>query len=137
MSILSDARKHRAVIEQAAQSLDDATALTAIPLHPEWAAGVSCEVGYKVQRNGKLWRVVQAHTSQDGWEPEKAASLWEQINETNAGTLADPIPYDGNMELVEGKYYTQDGVVYLCTRSTGAAVYHALADLVGIYVEKV
>ena len=39
------------------------------------------------------------------------------------------------MELIEGKYYSQNGVVYLCTRSTGQAVYHNLSDLVGIYVQ--
>lgn len=28
-----------------------------------------------------------------------------------------------------------NGVIYLCNRSTGQAVYNALADLVGLYVE--
>lgn len=39
------------------------------------------------------------------------------------------------MELLEGKYYTQGGVVYRCTRDTGQAVYQDLSALVGIYVE--
>lgn len=137
MSILSDARKLRPIIEQAAQSLDDATALTAIPLYPEWVAGNDYAVGYKVQRNGKLWRVLQAHTSQESWEPENAASLWEQINETHSGELSDPIPYDGNMALVSGLYYIQNGIIYLCSRDTVNPVYNPLAELVGIYVEKV
>lgn len=62
-------------------------------------------------------------------------SLYERIDETHEGTQEDPIPYDGNMELIEGKIYSQKGVKYLCTRSTGAPVYHALADLAGIYVQ--
>ena len=41
------------------------------------------------------------------------------------------------MELFAGKYYSQNGVVYKCTRNTEQAVYHDLAELVGIYVEKV
>ena len=90
-----------------------------------------------LQRNGKLWRVVQAHTSQAGWEPENAASLWETINETHSGTMDDPIPYDGNMALSAGLYYVQDYVIYLCTRDTGNPVYHALDDLTGVYVEEV
>lgn len=120
-----------------ALSLDDNTALRAMAFYPEWAPGTAYTVGYKVQRNGKLWRVVQAHTSQTGWEPENAASLWEQINETHAGTLEDPIPYDGNMALTAGLYYHQDYVIYRCIRDTGNPVYHALSDLVGLYVEKV
>lgn len=65
------------------------------------------------------------------------AALYEEINEENAGTLDDPIPYNNNMELFAGKYYSQDGTVYKCTRDTGQAVYQDLADLVGIYVEAV
>lgn len=117
-------------------TVDDNTALRMLDFYPEWAAGTAYTVGYKVKRNGKLWRVVQAHTSQTGWEPENAASLWEQINETHAGTLDDPIPYSGNMALTSGLYYMQDWTIYLCTRDTGNPVYHALSDLVGLYVEK-
>ena len=39
------------------------------------------------------------------------------------------------MALEQGKYYIQDGVVYRCIRDTGNPVHHALADLVGVYVE--
>lgn len=117
-------------------TVDDNTALRMLEFYPAWAAGAAYTVGYKVKRNGKLWRVVQAHTAQAGWEPENAASLWEQINETHAGTLDDPIPYSGNMALTSGLYYMQDWVIYLCTRDTGIPVYHALSELVGLYVER-
>ena len=118
-------------------SVDDNTALRMLEFYPEWAAGQAYPSGYKVQRGGKLWRCVQAHTSQAGWEPENAAALWTEICETHAGTLDDPIPYSGNMALESGKYYMQDYVIYRCTRDTINPVYNALADLVGIYVEKV
>ena len=39
-------------------------------------------------------------------------------------------------EMESGKYYSQGGAVYLCTRDTVNPVYSALADLVGLYVEK-
>lgn len=117
-------------------AVDDNTALRMLDFYPEWAAGTAHTVGYKVRKDGKLWRVLQAHTSQVGWEPENAASLWEQINETHAGTIDDPIPYSGNMALTTGLYYMQDWVIYLCTRDTGIPVYHALSELVGLYVEK-
>ena len=117
-------------------AVDDNTALRMLDFYPEWAADTAYTVGYNVRRNGKLWRVLQAHTSQVGWEPENAASLWEQINETHAGTIDDPIPYSGNMALTAGLYYVQDWVIYKCTRGTGNPVYHALSELVGLYVEK-
>lgn len=136
MSILQEARSIRAFIEQAAQSLDDAAALQAVCLHPHWAAGQVYAAGYKVQHGGKLWRCLQAHTSQTGWEPGNTPALWTEICESHAGTEDDPIPYSGNMALESGKYYIQDGFVYRCTRDTVNPVYNALADLIGLYVEK-
>ena len=116
-------------------AVDDNTALRMAEFYPEWASDTDYTAGYKVQHGGRLWRCVQAHTSQDGWEPENAQSLWTEICESHAGTLTDPIPYSGNMALEAGKYYSQSGVVYLCTRNTVNPVYNALADLVGLYVK--
>ena len=120
-----------------ALEVDDNTALRMMDYYPAWAENTAYTAGYKVTYNGKLWRCVMAHTAQVTWEPENAASLWEVINETHSGTMDDPIPYDGNMALTAGLYYVQDYVVYLCNRDTGAPVYHALAKLVGVYVEEV
>lgn len=118
-------------------SVDDNTALRMKSFYPEWESGATYAAGYKVQHGGNLWRTIQAHTAQPGWEPENAQSLWEQINETHEGTIDDAIPYNGNMALVNGKYYTQNDTIYFCTRDTGIPVYNALSDLVGIYVEEV
>ena len=131
------AKQLRQLIEQLAVTLDDETALTGVELFPIWTIDRAYAVGDKVQRNGKLWRCRQAHTSQAGWEPENVASLWTEICESHAGTLEDPIPYSGNMALESGKYYMQDGKVYRCTRDTGNPVYNALSELVGLYVEEV
>lgn len=142
---LTEAEVSRMLIRQQINTLtvDDSTALRMKEFYPDWAPGTAYTaaagrgVGYKVRRDNKLWKLRQEHTSQTGWEPENAPSLWEQINETHAGTLEDPIPYEGNMALESGKYYIQGGVIYLCNRDTVNPVYNALADLVGIYVEVV
>lgn len=118
-------------------TVDDNTALRMMAFYPEWAENTAYSAGYKVQYGGKLWRAVQAHTSQVGWEPENVPAMWESINETHSGTADDPIPYEGSMALEEGLYYVQDYVIYRCTRDTGVPVYHALADLTGVYVELV
>ena len=135
---LTESEVSRMLITQQINTLtvDDNTALRMTEFYPEWASGQSYTAGYKVQRNGKLWRVLQAHTSQAGWEPENAASLWTEICESHAGTLEDPIPYSGNMALESGKYYMQDGKVYRCIRDTVNPVYNALSELVGLYVEE-
>ena len=137
---LTESEVSRLLIAQQINTLyvDDNTALRMVEFYPEWATDTTYPAGYKVQHGGKLWRCLQAHTSQTGWEPSTAtASLWEEICESHAGTLNDPIPYDGNMALESGKYYIQDGVAYRCTRDTVNPVYNALADLNGLYVEKI
>ena len=119
-------------------AVDDATAYRMREFYPEWADGQSYPVGYKLLYGGELYKVIQAHTSQAGWKPGVGTeSLFTRIDETHDGTKYDPIPYNGNMELFAGKYYTQSGQTYHCTRDTGTAVYHPLAELVGIYVEVV
>lgn len=134
MKHIQNARKLRPIVERAMQYIDGNDAFFAKELYPEWMPGMTCEVNYKVQKGGKLWKCLQAHTSQTGWEPENAASLWTEICETHAGTEEDPIPYSGNMALESGKYYMQDQKVYLCFRNTDIPVNHALADLVGLFV---
>ena len=92
-------------------------------------------IGEKYQYNGKLWKVLQQHTVQENWKPgEGTESLYTEVSKGHAGTKEDPIPYDNNMELEAGKYYSQGGVIYLCNRNTGIPVYNPLKDLVGLYV---
>ena len=48
---------------------------------PLWAAGVAYKVGDRIRYTGSLYKCVQAHTSQEGWEPPVATSLWSAIGE--------------------------------------------------------
>ena len=123
-------------------NVDDQTALRMISFYPAWydlaAKSYTAEkVGFKFVHAGKLYKTRQEnHTFSTAWVPgEGTESIYKRIDETHDGSKYDPIPYDGNMTLYSGKYYTQDGVKYICTRDTGNPVYHALSDLVGLYVE--
>lgn len=118
--------------------LTDTESLKVKDLYPEWESkmGQQVNAGEKYRYDGRLWKVLQQHTVQETWKPgEGTESLYTEVTESHAGTKEDPIPYNNNMELENGKYYSQDGVTYLCTRDTGIPVYNALKDLVGIYVE--
>lgn len=132
---LDEALRIKPFIQKGAQSLSDAEALQIKAIYPEWAAGAAYEVENKALYHDVLYKCIQAHTAQESWTPDVTASLWTVIDEAHAGTIEDPIPYSGNMALEHGKYYAQDGIIYLCTRDTGIAVHSALKDLVGHYVE--
>ena len=112
MRPLSQAEISKMIITQQINTLsvDDHTALRMKSYYPEWTEGTSYAVGYKVQYNGKLWRVVQAHTSQADWTPDVAASLfakvlipdvdvipeWEQPDSTNPYMKGDKVTHNGS-----------------------------------------
>ena len=73
------ARELRAMMEKAAGSLSDADALSAVELFPAWGAGVEYAVSVRVRYEGKLYRCEQAHTSQEGWEPDITPALWTEV----------------------------------------------------------
>ena len=137
-----EALRMKPYLQKGIQSLDDADALEIATAYPEWdkLIGVTVSNGFKFQYKGELYKTRQPeHTFAEIYEPgvQGMASLFEVIDETHAGTIDDPIPYNGNMALVEGKYYTQGGKVYFCFRDTVNPVYNALSELVGLYVEEV
>ena len=73
----SEAIEYRKNIETAMQSLDGNTALRMLEFYPAWDAGKSYTAGFKVRHCEKLWRCIQAHMSQEDWEPSTStASLW-------------------------------------------------------------
>lgn len=119
-------------------AVDDATALRMVAYYPDWTAGMAYAAGDRLVYNCDLYKVLQAHTAQETWLPGTGTeSLYTRIDEQHDGTKYDPIPYSGNMALEAGKYYSQSGKTYLCNRDTGNPVYHALAELVGLYVTEV
>jgi hypothetical protein len=122
-----------------ALTVDDNTALRMRQFYPTFdsAIGQKVKQGFKFTYGDRLWRVIQPElTIQNHYPPGVGTeSLYEEVCETHEGTMDDPIPYNGNMALENGKYYIQDWVIYLCIRDTGNPVYHALSTLVGLYVE--
>lgn len=129
----------RAMAQPQLASLSDGEAVKVKALYDPWASKIGQEVDadVKLYYDGRLYKVRQKHTVQEQYPPSvDTAALYEEVNEKNVGTLEDPIPYNNNMRLEEGKYYSQDGITYRCTRNTDIAVYADLKDLVGIYVEQ-
>lgn len=142
MNEIQQAKALAAAIVAMKTSATDQQALAALALYPTYEDLVARQyvaenAGYRFQYDGGLWKTLQPGYTFDGvYSPGQGTeSVYTRIDESHAGTLEDPIPYEGNMELFSGKYYTQDGVVYRCTRDSGQPLYHKLSELVGLYVE--
>ena len=142
-----DGETHEALrpyIEKAATSLSDNDAANAVKLFPTWTVGIAVSVGERYQYADKLYKVVQAHTTQADWTPDKTPAMWVVIDVAHAGTLDDPIPAARGMEYEYGKYYLdgEDGNTYLCQRTGEAAggtivLQYMPHELVGNYFEAV
>jgi hypothetical protein len=133
----------RNIAEMNSLNLSAVEALEVKNWYPTWGEtenfreGDTITAGTKMQYGDKLWQALQDHTLMDIYPPSiDTASLYKEVTpeDDTLGTKDNPIAYNGNMALENGKYYKQYDVVYLCTRDTVNPVYADLIGLVGIYV---
>lgn len=75
------ARSLRPYIVKASASLDDTDALQAVELFAPWKVDTAYAVDDRIRYGGKLYRVVQAHTSQSDWTPDVTPALYTEIAE--------------------------------------------------------
>ena len=76
-----EAKAFRAKVERAAYAVqDDAEALELMELFPAYRVGVAYVVGDRFRYDGKLYRVVQAHTSQADWVPSGTPALYTVVS---------------------------------------------------------
>lgn len=80
------AYKLRDLLHKASTSLSDEDALEAVELFPAWAADTEYAADQRVRYGWSsgtptptLYKCVQAHTSQVGWEPDKTPALWTEV----------------------------------------------------------
>lgn len=139
---LEAARRQRKVFDSAASYLTDEQALCVKEVYRQWealvAAGATGKKGYRFRYGDDLFRVEQpVLTFVKQYIPGSVGteSLFSRIWEGDPGTFETPIPYEKNMEVFQGSYYSQYGTVYLCIRSSGQPLQHDLAALVGNFVE--
>lgn len=73
-------KEYRRKVELAASWTNDADALECVELFPMWKADKAVIVGERLQYNHVLYKCVQAHTTQVGWEPEVTPALWVRVS---------------------------------------------------------
>ena len=109
---IEKARAMRPFIVKALASLDDNDALNVVDIFPIWDANKeSYAVDERVRYNGELYKCLQAHTPQEGWNPVDAPSLWakvlipdenaipawEQPDSTNPYKTGDKVSHNGKI----------------------------------------
>ena len=89
------------------ESATDDQALEMRPLYSEWQTGVEYTKGAYLQYNSILYRVLQDHTSQADWTPDKAVSLY-----VNVADPQDPYPPFKKPTGAHDAYSKGDGITF-------------------------
>lgn len=122
-------------------SIPDESAKYLAIYFPYWdGKGVEYALDDRVFYQNSLYKCITAHTSQETWTPSTAYSLWRNISEEAQdadGSIEHPYTWEQGMTSYEGKYYTENGKLYICIRDSISALYHNIADLIDIYFSKV
>lgn len=95
-----------------AEELSDEDALDVAAIFPTWASklGMQVNVGERLWYNEKLYKVIQAHTTQEDWTPEEVPGLYVEVSilewpEWIQPTGAQDAYMTGDKVTFEGKHY--------------------------------
>lgn len=109
---LKEARAWRKKIETAASTQTDEVALESIDLYPPWKEGSSVGVGERYRYWGQLYKVVQAHTTQADWTPDKTPALFAKVSVEEWPEIPVNIPAEN--PFMKGDKGTWKGQHYIC-----------------------
>lgn len=111
----------KTMLDTETEQLSDEDALSVAALFPTWVSkmGQAVNVGERYWYDGKLWKVIQAHTVQSDWTPDTAVSLFVEVSieewpEWVQPTGAHDAYNTGDKVTFEGKHYVSliDNNVY-------------------------
>ena len=94
-------------------SATDVQALSAISLYPSWKAGTDYDVGYRLVYDKVLYKVLQAHTSQEDWTPDITPSLYAKVIIPDADTIPEWEQPDSTNPYMTGNKVTHKGKTWV------------------------
>ena len=96
-----------------AETFTDEQALKVPSLYPVWDGGmVKYTVGKRVRFEGVLYTVLQEHTSQPAWSPDKATSLFSKVLVEDPNAIVEWEQPDSTNGYMTGNKVTHNGVIY-------------------------
>lgn len=117
------AQQYNRFMQMSVQSanLPDDQAMEVADLYPEWVAmkayAVDEIVKYGVNADGEtqLYKVIQAHTSQEDWKPDVTASLYKAIGFTDDGVSIWKQPLGSHDAYAKGDVVSFEDQLWIST----------------------
>lgn len=92
--------------------IDEVTASEHTDLFLSWGTSINYTVGDLRSYEGKLYKCLQAHTSQEDWTPNTATSLWKEVGITESGIAEWSQPISSSDAYNTGDEVMYNGVHY-------------------------
>ena len=111
MSLIVDkAKELKAAIDNVAANATDEIAVKSAILYEEWNGNSKTyKEGQRLNYGGSLYKVLQAHTSQDDWAPDVAPSLFAKVLIPNANVIPEWEQPDSTNPYSKGDRVTHNG----------------------------
>ena len=113
--IVEKARKLRHQIESLAENLDDEEALDVPELFQNWENNRLYAIGTRVRYDDILYKCLIEHTSQTGWEPVVAVSLWARVLIPDPGDIPEWIQPDSTNPYMSGDKVRHNNKIWIST----------------------
>lgn len=114
MSYMENAKALRSAMDGVGATLTDKQAATYKLIYPQWSGnGVAYAVGDRRQYDGSLYKCLTAHTSQAGWTPTAATSLWTKVLVPDPGTIPEWEQPESTNPYMAGDKVTHSGKTWI------------------------
>lgn len=107
------AHELRNAMNSASEVLTDKQALSAVALYPLWSPDASYVVGERVRYEDKLYKCLQAHDAQDGWNPSDAVSLWAEVLIPDPEVIPDWVQPESTNPYMKGDKVMHNGSAWI------------------------
>lgn len=109
------AYKLRELLHKASASLSDKDALDGIELFAIWDASASYNADDRVRYNEILYRCLQTHLAQEGWNPVDAPSLWAKVLIPDPGVIPEWEQPSSTNPYMTGDKVRHNGKIWIST----------------------
>jgi hypothetical protein len=105
----------RKLLENQTANMTDEQILEYPDFVEKWQSGKEYVVGKRLEYNGTIYKVLQAHTSQETWTPPDAPSLFAKVLIPDSSTVPEWEQPDSTNPYAKGDKVTHNGKTWIST----------------------